>query len=404
MAPIGESLLVPPPEHWPADYFASRARFVELARACGARMESRAVDAVGPRGEPLSVDVGKLGPRRADHLIVLVSGVHGAEGFLGAAVQHRALRLLARTGLPDGVRVAMIHAANPWGFAHLRRVDEHNVDVNRNFVGPTLPEPLSPSGYAELNSLINPRRTPGPTDGIAYWARAARLIVRDRGTARLAKSIAEGQYEFPQGLFYGGAQAGESCRTLQELVLGLASDAHRLTVLDVHSGLGPSATPTLIGDGNVGTRASRPRLLREHYGLNVLLDSSDENAYDARGTFARWCREALADKRFLYLCVEIGTVNPVRLFSALRRENQAHHWSDRDSAPYHETKRALLEVFAPRSPRWRRESVAQGLGVLERTLELPERLDASGDGGRHEIGGRRRRNRGVEGSSVRSRA
>ena len=362
------------PERWPSDYFASRDRFVELARSCAADTESRVVDAVGPRGEPLSVDVAVLSRGRAGHRIVLVGGVHGVEGFLGAAVQFDALRRLARRGLPDGVEVAMIHAANPWGFAHLRRVDENNVDVNRNFIGSSLPEPASPVGYAELDPLVNPRRAPRAGDELRYWLNAARLIARDRGVGKLAKAIAEGQYRFPRGLFFGGATAGESCRLLQELVLDLSADVERLTVLDVHSGLGRSAVATLIGDGNAGTREGRARRLHDHYRRSVHLDSADGNVYDARGTFARWCRHALADKRFLYLCVEIGTVDPVRLLSALRRENQAHHWSDRDSAAYVATKRALLEVFAPRSPRWRRTSVAQGMDVLERTLELPVEL------------------------------
>ena len=86
-----------------------------------------------------------------------------------------------------------------------------------------------------------------------------------------------------------------------------------------------------------------------------------------------------SDKRFLYLCVEIGTVNPVRLLSALRRENQAHHWTAGDAeSRTSRTKRALLEVFAPRSRRWRRDSVAQGLHVLDRTLALPAELGGRG--------------------------
>ena len=362
------------PDGWPSDYFASRDRFVELARACAADTRSRAIEAVGPGGEPLSIDVATLATGRAEHLIVLTSGVHGAEGFLGASVQHRVLERLARSGLPDGTGVAMIHAVNPWGFAHLRRVDESNVDVNRNFIGASLPEPACPDGYVELDPLINPRGAPKRGDELRYWLKAGRLIVRDRGVAKLAKAIAEGQYRYPRGLFFGGAAAGESCRTLQDIVLGLAADADRVTVLDVHSGLGRSATASLIGDGNVGPADGRRARLAEHYERTVYLDSSDDNVYDARGTFARWCRDALGNRRFLYLCVEIGTVDPVRVLSALRRENRTHHWTPIGSEPYVRTKRALLEVFAPRSPRWRRASVAEGLEVFERTFDLPSDL------------------------------
>ena len=362
------------PDRWPADYFDARARFAELARSCGARLDARAVEAVGPRGERLSVDVASLGPVRPDRMIVLVGGVHGAEGFLGTAVQLQALRRLAHDGLPDGTGIAMIHAANPWGFAHGRRVDENNVDVNRNFIGACPPEPASLPGYVELDPLLNPCGAPGVRDEFRYWLGAGRSIVRDRGVAKLARAIAEGQYRFPQGLFYGGAAAGEACRTLQDLVLGLSASADRVIVLDVHSGLGRSAVAMLIGDGNVGAPEDRLDRLRGHYRRSVHLDRSADNLYDARGTFARWCRRSLDDKRCLYLCVEIGTVNPLTLLSALRRENQAHHWTPVGSAPRARTGRALLDVFAPRSRRWRRRSVAQGLDVLDRTLALPADL------------------------------
>ena len=361
-------------DRWPDDYFASRDRFVELARACGARTDSRPVAAVGPRGEPLSVDVATIASPGTDHLIVVTSGVHGVEGLLGAVVQFELLRRLAGSGPPDGVGVALIHAVNPWGFAHLRRVDENNVDVNRNFVGPSLPTPASPAGYAALDPVINPRGAPTAGSELGYWLKAGAAIARAHGVRPLAGAIAEGQYEYPRGLFFGGATVGESCRTLQDVLLGLAAEADRVSVLDVHSGLGPAATATLICNANLGQARSREAALRAHYRRRVLLDDADGNAYDARGTFARWCARALADKRYAYLCVELGTVGPLAVLSALRRENRAHHWCPVGSAARVRTGRALVEVFAPRSTRWRRASVAEALDVFDRTLGLPEDL------------------------------
>jgi hypothetical protein len=31
------------------------------------------------------------------------------------------------------VNVVALHALNPWGFSHLSRTDEANIDLNRNF-------------------------------------------------------------------------------------------------------------------------------------------------------------------------------------------------------------------------------------------------------------------------------
>lgn len=355
---------------WPANYFASRDKFLELARTCGACTESHSVAAVGPKGESLFVDVAAFTSSHDKHRIVLTSGVHGIEGFIGAGIQNQALRHLAQGGIPGRTGIVMIHAVNPWGFSHLRRVDENNADVNRNFINSSPSKPVSHPQYAALDPVINPRKAPDVRGEMKYWLSAGKLIARNRGIEKLFKPIAEGQYDFPRGMFFGGFDVGESCALLQRLILRYAAEVNRVTLLDIHSGLGPCATATLIGNSNMIAPEEQMRWLRTHYQQPVLIDNASVNTYNAKGTFSQWCQNALSDKQFLYLCVEIGTVNPIKLFSALRRENQAHHWAGDKSTSYAQTKRALLEVFAPRSPRWRKEAIAQGLQVFEKTFSL----------------------------------
>ena len=355
---------------WPADHDASRERFARLARAAGARTGSRPLEAVGPGGEALSVDVAALGPERPAHLVVLTGAVHGVEGFLGGHVQALALERLAHRGLPDGVGVACVHAVNPWGFAHLRRVDEGNVDVNRNLFGPGEPGAAPNPGYAALDPLLNPTGPPTLASDLAFRPRALGWIARDRGTASLAKAVAEGQDRFPKGLFFAGIEAGEASRTLQALLAELTSGAGRVTHLDLHTGLGPAGALTPIARTNVGAPAGRVERLRAHYRRPVRLDDAADNPYDARGTLARWYGRALAGVPFLYLCVEIGTVNPLAVLAALRRENRAHHWAAPGSAPHVRARRALVEAFSPDSRRWRERSTAEALHALERTLAL----------------------------------
>jgi hypothetical protein len=68
-------------------------------------------------------------------LLIVSSACHGVEGYCGSGVQVFALhddewRAKARDA---GVAVLYIHALNPYGFSHLRRVTQENVDLNRNF-------------------------------------------------------------------------------------------------------------------------------------------------------------------------------------------------------------------------------------------------------------------------------
>jgi hypothetical protein len=70
--------------------------------------------------------VARFGERDAESLFIVCSGTHGIcqTGFIGEGV------IDAR---PRSVAVLLAHAVNPfYGFSHIRRVTENNVDLNRN--------------------------------------------------------------------------------------------------------------------------------------------------------------------------------------------------------------------------------------------------------------------------------
>lgn len=100
---------------------------------------------------------------------------------MGAAVQLALLdELLA---LPDDVALVLVHAINPYGFAHVRRVDGQNIDLNRNFLRPGETWTGAPDGYAELDALLNPERPRGSGAGRRSW-RGRRAGSRGRASAR----------------------------------------------------------------------------------------------------------------------------------------------------------------------------------------------------------------------------
>ena len=88
---------------------------------------------------------------------MLTSGTHGIEGYCGSGCQ---VGLLRDHAFLEAVRLARIavlfvHAVNPHGFSHGRRVNEDNVDLNRNFRDFGKPLPQSPD-YAEVHPLLLP--------------------------------------------------------------------------------------------------------------------------------------------------------------------------------------------------------------------------------------------------------
>ena len=105
-------------------YWEARAKFREAAAAAGA--ELHALEVV----PTYFMDVAVL-PGSGPGLVVHSSGVHGVEGYAGSAIQIALLRKLAGAGASNSSggapTVVLVHAVNPFGMAHYRRFNEHNV-------------------------------------------------------------------------------------------------------------------------------------------------------------------------------------------------------------------------------------------------------------------------------------
>ena len=116
------------------DYTAARAAFLQASAADGAEVLEHRHPLAGPGGAPLFLDEARFGPRDARRVVFIASGTHGIEGFCGSGIQTHLLRRGIARNLPRDVALVFLHAVNPWGFAWLRRVNEDNIDLNRNFL------------------------------------------------------------------------------------------------------------------------------------------------------------------------------------------------------------------------------------------------------------------------------
>src|SRR6478609_6015809 len=219
------------------DYAQAREKFEAAAAARSLDVErNEHPTARGAQGEALSLDVAVLGDADAPTMLLLTSGVHGVEGFCGSGCQVALLReeSVYRTLAASGVAVVFCHAVNPYGFSHLRRGNEDNVDVNRNFRD--FRQPLAQnSAYASLHATLVPDDWPpnrGNTE--ALTASAAR-----HGLSKLQAIITGGQSEFADGLFYTGRSPSWSNTTLRGVLERQGQRRRAIGWIDFHTGLGP---------------------------------------------------------------------------------------------------------------------------------------------------------------------
>ena len=348
---------------FPADYKAAREQFGAAARRLGWRLETQAIDAVGPGGEDLTIDVACSANEDADRVLVVSSGLHGVEGFFGSAVQTVLLERWASSASPP-VRCVFVHALNPYGFAWIRRPDENNVDLNRNFLLPGETFEGAPEGFARLDSFLNPRRPPSRWE--PYTLKALWLIA-EHGLFSLKQAIAAGQYEFPKGLFFGGAGPSQTQLLLAEHMPRWLSGSKRVVHLDLHTGLGPMASWKLLIDYPLTT--AQRNWFAETFGTDSFEESDPRGVgFDARGGFGQWCVFRNLASEYLFACAEFGTYSPIKVLAGLRAENQAHHWSKHSSAVSARVKENLKELFCPASPEWRRAVIEQSLDIVERAI------------------------------------
>ena len=227
-------------------YAAARAKFLEAAEAACLDVQSHVHPMRGRDGEQLALDVVRDGPADARRVLLISSGCHGVEGFCGSGIQVALLNNAAWRAQAHeaGVAVVHLHALNPYGFSWWRRTTQENVDLNRNFQDFHQPLPVNPAYDEIAHQLVPPSWPP-------RWREQWHLLhlVLRRGVRALQTAVSAGQYEHPQGLFFGGRSPSWSHVTLRHVLREHGARAERLGWIDLHTGLGPSGVGERIYAG-----------------------------------------------------------------------------------------------------------------------------------------------------------
>jgi hypothetical protein len=345
-----------PAAHFSRSYAEARERFLAAAAARALAVESHELPARrGVDGETLAMDVALAGNRDAPGLLTLWSATHGIEGYCGSGCQTALLHDddFMQSALDAGAAVLFVHALNPHGFSHGRRVNEDNADLNRNFRDFSAAPPVN-AAYAELHALLLPARwPPAPADdaGLGAWIAA-------HGEAAFQAALTGGQYAFPDGLFYGGARPAWSNRTLRAALRRHAAHRKRLAVIDFHTGLGPRGHGEKIYNGRAS--AADIARTRDWWGADVtsFLDGTSTSAplVGVNGT-AVW--DECPGVECAAIALEFGTVPLPEVFHALRADHWLHLHPDAPAEVGASIRRQMRGAFYVDADDWRAQVVAQ---------------------------------------------
>ncbi|MCB1323255.1 MAG: DUF2817 domain-containing protein [Leptospiraceae bacterium] len=347
-------------EYFSPDFRTARKRFRRAARDAGAKLTKLFWGLRGPLEEKLAIDIAWLGNKKARRILLHTSGIHGVEGFAGSAIQIHLLRHPVNIP-PDGAMV-LVHCLNPYGMAYLRRANEQNVDLNRNFIQHDHHRRGAHDGYHRLHPLLNPS---SPPRFDFFTLRLLGRVIR-HGFEYLKQAGAEGQFEYPSGLFFGGHEMQTGPRRFLKWARKKLKKARHICVIDVHTGVGEPGKDWLILELNHG--GAYHQMLEREYPRRVdTLDPDHTIVYRVRGGLEEGIPTALHRKAHLdFVTQEFGTVSGRKLLHALRNENRAHHHGGAVDV-LDPTKIALRDCFCPPDAAWRQTALTDGRVVVDLT-------------------------------------
>ncbi|MBI3933817.1 MAG: DUF2817 domain-containing protein, partial [Acidobacteria bacterium] len=351
-----ESTVSEAAKYFSPDYITARTRFRQAVEKAGGRYYAIPLDAKGPANGDLTIDVGWIGSDHPKWVLLHSSGLHGVEGFAGSAIQFDLPDSVPK--LPEETALVFAHVLNPYGMAWLRRFNENNVDLNRNFIGDGKYSG-APEAYPKLDWFLNPQRPPSSD---FFLLKAGWLIVR-YGYNALKQAIAGGQYEYPRGLFFGGKQLQPGPVKYQEFLAQRLSSAEQIAAIDVHTGLGSYGEDTLLVEQRNYIAA------REVFGERVApLSPENSPAYQTSGSIDTMLPRVFPKAKISFVCQEFGTYSAVKVLHALREENRWHHYGA--GTPDHPTTQKLKEAFSPNDVSWKRSVLARGQELFHQAVEL----------------------------------
>jgi hypothetical protein len=349
---------------FPANYLEARQSFLKAAHLAGAQMEVCLHPQKGFQGEDMAIDVAWLGARDASKVLVTISATHGVEGLYGSGCQTAWLQKFEPTILSADTAVMVIHALNPYGFSWLRRVNEDNMDINRNHVNFEAGPPAN-EGYEDIHTWLLPDE----------WTHASQLNLQQQIMGYLAlkgvragtRAVTGGQYRHADGIFYGGTQLCWSNRQLNQLAEKYLQHAKLIGVLDHHTGLGPSGHTELICRHPVDSMSLA--LAREWWGADVTSPASGESASEVidgnvRMAFVHLCPQATV----VSIAMEVGTQAQTQVMSALFADNWLYQKGVPQSSQGLAIRQQVRDAFFVDTPEWREKAMTRGLAIWQDAL------------------------------------
>ena len=300
------------------------------------------------------------------NLIVLTTGVHGMEGYIGSVMLDVFFEKMYPTLNIKDTGVLIVANVNPYGMKYMRRYNENNVDLNRNFIEDWENFDISSNkDYPKVVDFLQPEGKIGN----AFWhetgfylSLAKEAIFTGAGT--ISDALLTGQYEYSEGVYYGGNGDEKSTTYLKGVFNDcLESDYENIIHVDIHSGYGPRYNMVIFN--SVQDPTSEADSIAQ-LGYEYIIAQDSEEFYvtygDTTDYFYRLAKSKNSDKNLYSTCFEFGTIGDGFFDSILSLkytvdENRQHRFPTNNKVTEEIIRQNYFELFYPTETQWRTKTI-----------------------------------------------
>ncbi len=364
-------------------YVASRASFRLQAENLKRKFDSVQIFSrfvPGKTDSDLTIDFCYVpAQKNQKKLLILTSGTHGVEGYVGSAVQQLLMNEILQPELLDEVGVLLVHSMNPYGFKYTRRVTENNIDFNRNCDTDKSLFSSANTGYNDLYDMLNPewKVNSGSLRNRFFMLVAINKLLQE-SMSSLRQAILQGQYQHQTGLYFGGADFEPQLGLLAEVFKEKAENYETVFNIDLHTGYGERGTlhlfPNPIDDEKVKST------IGEMFEDNLIDWGDSDDFYIINGSFTDFIGKLLPDKFYLPMVFEYGTLNSSTTVGSIKSlhnmilENQGAQFGYKSEKDSIKIKNTLMEMYNPSSEKWRTKVINDSKKMLEQVMENYQKL------------------------------
>lgn len=313
-----------------------------------------------------------------ENLIVLTTGVHGMEGYIGSVMLDVFFEEIYPSLDTEDTGILIIANVNPYGMKYMRRYNENNVDLNRNFILDWDNFDLSSNkDYPEVKEFLQPEGKIGN----AFWHEVAFYLslakeALTKGADKVSDALLTGQYEYDKGVYYGGNGDEVSTTYLKGVFEDcLDGEYENIVHIDIHSGYGPRYNMVIFNSVYETMTESETK---KAFGYDYVISHDSESFYATTGDttdfFYSLAEKKNTDKELFSTCFEFGTIGDSFMDSILSLkytvdENRQHWYPSENETTKEVVRENYYELFYPTEKEWREKTVADFKAATEGVLK-----------------------------------